>query len=202
MSSKNRFSQLFVLTMLVLLGCLVSSCGKDNTSYPRPRGYFRIDFPDKIYRQTAEDLPFSCELPTYSIFSDSKREVNQWQANLQYPRYNATLHCVFIEDSNLVDHVDFAKTMAYKHRSNAKSIEEIPFVNTPENVYGLIYEIKGEKVACNYSFYLIDSTERFFRGALYFNQAPNSDSLKPVLDFLHSDLKHMIHSFAWATATE
>jgi len=202
MAVKNHFGHLYVLSALLLLAGLVNSCGNDNGSYPRPRGYFRIDFPDKNYRLSARDFPFSCELPSYSIFSGSKSEGNQWQANLQYPGYNATLHCVFIADSNLVDHVDFAKTMAYKHRSNAKSIEEIPFVNDQEHVYGLMYEIKGEKVACNYSFYLIDSTERFFRGALYFNQTPNSDSLKPVLDFLHSDLKHMIQSFSWATAYE
>ena len=199
---KKVLIQRQLIFIFIISALFTASCGNDNRSYPRPRGYFRIDFPQKSYQQSNNNAPFICEIPKYSACSNLKSDNNQWQMNLQFPLYNATLHCALILDSNLHEHVDFAKTMAYKHQATARSIEEIPFINESENVYGLLYEIKGEKVACNYSFYLIDSTERFFRGALYFNQAPNSDSLQPVVEFLRDDLNHIIRSFRWTTVSE
>ena len=52
-------------------------------------------------------------------------------------------------------------------------------------------------VASNYQFFLTDSTNRFFRGAMYFNMRPNADSLQPVTDFVKADLEVLIESFEW-----
>ena len=175
------------------------SCSKDDQSYPRPRGYFRIDFPIKEHKASSSILPFSFDHPTYSRVTQIKSDGQQWQTNLEFPLFNATLHCAYFNDSNLTEHVRFAKTMAYKHKSTAQSIDEVPYRNPTNNVYGLLYDIKGEKVASNYSFYLMDSSSRFFRGSFYFNQTPNADSLKPVLAYLKKDLDHLIQSFAWTT---
>ena len=34
-------------------------------------------------------------------------------------------------------------------------------------------------------------------GALYFDAAPNEDSLRPVNEFLVADMKHLIRTFRW-----
>ena len=180
-------------------GLMMFACSKDDKSYPRPRGYFRIDFPLKTYQASSSVLPFQFDHPTYSQLTQTKSDGQQWQTNLEFPRFNATLHCAYLNDSNLTEHIRFAKTMAYKHKSTAQSIDEIPFRNDSNNVFGLLYDIRGEKVASNYSFYIMDSSSRFFRGSLYFNQTPNSDSLKPVLAFLKKDLDRLIQSFSWST---
>ena len=55
----------------------------------------------------------------------------------------------------------------------------------------------GGNAATASQFYLTDSVHHFLRGALYFDAAPNEDSLKPVNDFLLEDVRHMINSFKW-----
>jgi hypothetical protein len=37
----------------------------------------------------------------------------------------------------------------------------------------------------------------FLRGALYFNTAPNIDSMGPVVDFVKKDMDHLIETFQW-----
>jgi gliding motility-associated lipoprotein GldD len=181
----------------ILLLIMMISCGSDETAYPRPRGFYRIDFPEKKYERTSEALPFSFERPIYSNLQGTQTDGAQFQTNVQFGWYNATLYCSYKQDTNLVEHVSFAKKMAYEHQRVARSIEEVPFLNKEENVYGLMYAIDGDQVASNYSFYLMDSVDRFFRGSFYFNETPNADSLQPVLDFLKEDLDHIIQSFRW-----
>jgi hypothetical protein len=35
------------------------------------------------------------------------------------------------------------------------------------------------------------------RGALYFDNIPNRDSIAPVLDYIHTDIQHFIENFQW-----
>ena len=43
--------------------------------------------------------------------------------------------------------------------------------------------------ACNYIFYLTDSTDNFFAGSVFFEVIPNYDSLQPVIEFVKEDIK-------------
>jgi hypothetical protein len=52
-------------------------------------------------------------------------------------------------------------------------------------------------VACNYIFYLTDSTDNFFAGSVFFEVVPNYDSLQPVLEFVKEDIQHLIETFEW-----
>ena len=185
------------IVSFIVIAILYSACGKDDTAYPRPRGFYRIDFPEKKYQRTTEDLPFSFEIPYYSNLQGTETDGKQFQTNVQFGWYNATLYCSYKQDTSLIEHVSFAKKMAYEHQHVARKIEEIPFVNKENKVYGLMYEVEGDKVASNYSFYIIDSVDRYFRGSFYFNISPNADSLNPVLDYLKTDLDHLIQSFRW-----
>jgi gliding motility-associated lipoprotein GldD len=51
--------------------------------------------------------------------------------------------------------------------------------------------------ATSRQFYVTDSVHHFLRGALYFNSAPNADSLSIVNDFLETDMRHMIETLKW-----
>jgi gliding motility-associated lipoprotein GldD len=55
----------------------------------------------------------------------------------------------------------------------------------------------GGDAASNVQFFLTDSIHHFIRGALYFNNQPNADSMKPVVDFVKEDLRVMLKSFRW-----
>ena len=85
---------------------------------------------------------------------------------------------------------------SYKHEVKASGIEEKLVAKDTDKVYGLIYEIGGN-AASSIQFFLTDSTKNFIRGALYFNVAPNTDSISPVTDFVRQDIYHLIETFKW-----
>jgi gliding motility-associated lipoprotein GldD len=67
---------------------------------------------------------------------------------------------------------------------------------TKNGITGVFFKVSGNAATAK-QFFLSDTTTHFLRGALYFGVAPNADSLKPVQDFLHADIDHLIQTFKW-----
>ena len=44
---------------------------------------------------------------------------------------------------------------------------------------------------------LTDSTKHFLRGALYFNETPNADSIAPISKYVEEDVQRLIESLRW-----
>lgn len=185
------FLLIVVSTMLAL-----SSCNKTYT--PKPRGYFRIDLPEKNYRHTPDVLPYQFEYPKYALIQKSRMtEKELYWINILFPKQRATIHLSYKEiDNNLNNYLEDSRNFVYKHTVKADAISETPYMNFDKNVYGLLYEIKGD-AASNIQFYLTDSTAHFLRGSLYFNAIPNKDSLAPVLNFIQEDIVHLIETLEW-----
>ena len=95
-------------------------------------------------------------------------------------------------DHNLATYLEDVHTLVDKHIPKANAITQREYINKQNDVYGLVYDIKGSDAASACQFYLTDSTSNFVRGALYFNLVPNNDSLMPVISFLKEDIAHMI----------
>lgn len=187
----NRFILLAVLTSVL--------CSCQSNYVPKPRGYYRIDFPSKEYRLFDTTFPYTFEYPVYSkIFRDSSKLAEPYWINIVYYPYNAQLHISYKPvRKNLASYLNDAHTLVNKHIPKASAISQREYADTLENVYGLVYEISGSDAASTYQFYLTDSTRNFVRGALYFDLVPNNDSLAPVIDFLKKDVEHMITTFRW-----
>jgi gliding motility-associated lipoprotein GldD len=187
-------SSLYFFFGLILF---LNSCGSDYM--PKPRGYFRIDFPKKEYRPFDTTFPFTFEYPVYAgISADSSKMAEPYWFNIRYKPFNAQLHISYkVIRGNLETYLEDAHVLVNKHIPKANAISQKQYVNASEKVYGLVYEIKGTDAASAYQFYLTDSTKNFVRGALYFNMVPNNDSLSPVILFLKSDIEHMINTFRW-----
>lgn len=182
--------------VLFLFLTLLSSCGSDYT--PRPRGYFRIAFPEKQFNDTmVAGCPYSFEIPSYArleAYNDSLREPC-WKY-LRFPQFNAEVFLSYKKiDNNVGTCIDDAYTLAYKHSVKADAIDET-LVSTPNRVHGLIYDISGN-AASPVQFYATDSVHHFIRGALYFNHTPKADSLQPVIDFLRKDIERLIITLKW-----
>lgn len=176
---------------------LMASCGGDY--YPKPRGYFRIDLPERSYAQFDSTYPYSFEFPVYSKLSaDTDPHAEPYWINLSFPQFKGTLHLSYKPiKGNLNDYLEDTRTMVMKHIPKASSIENNAYENPAQQVYGLTYTISGVAAASPYQFYLTDSTRHFVRGALYFNTVPNNDSLAPVIEFLKEDINHLIETFKW-----
>lgn len=184
---------------LLILGLtlfIASGCKKTYT--PKPRGYFRIDLPEKNYKETPDVLPYRFEYPKYSYLEEKPgAEHEHYWINIVFPSFKARIHLSYkTVNNNVASYLEDSRNFVYKHTIKADAISEMPYINNDKKVYALFYEIKGD-AASNVQFVVTDSTKNFLRGALYFNAVPNKDSLAPVLDFINEDIKHMIETFEW-----
>lgn len=186
------------IPVLVLLAC------KEKYT-PKPRQFFRIDFPEKTYQPLPPGFPYQFDIPGYSkiVADDDNPDQPNW-INISVPANKAELHISYYNIKNqatpgrvlLNKFMEDTRTLAYKHSQKADAIQEQVFMNPANNVFGLIYKIEGN-AASPMQFFLTDSTNHFLRGALYIRDVPNIDSLKPVIDFLEADIVRLIETTTW-----
>jgi len=183
--------------ILIFLSIIFTSCGED--TMPKPTGYFRIDLPEKEYRPTNDSIPFpfQFELPQYAAINLQRTKESPNFFDVDFTRYGARIHFSYIPvDSNANRLLEESRRLAYEHTVKAQEINEELIQNEPFNVYGTYYSIKGNTASSD-QFFMTDNTNHFIRGALYFNVAPNPDSLGPVHDFIKKDIIHLIETFKW-----
>lgn len=190
-----------ITSVFVVFSMVVSSCNSDYT--PKPRGYFKIHFPKKQYQVFDQPgYPYSFEYPTYAkVVKDSsffgEATENPWWINIDFPEFNGRVYVSYKEiGKNKFDKlVKDAFTMTNKHTMKAYSIDD-SLVATPNNIHGIFFKVGGDVATAN-QFFLTDTTKHFIRGALYFDAAPNEDSLSIVNRFLVDDVRHLINTFRW-----
>jgi gliding motility-associated lipoprotein GldD len=186
----------FNIILIVCLTGLFFSCGK--TAVPHPYGYFRVDLPQHSYRTIDTlDLPYKFDLPENAklIYRETKGE--KYWIDLYYPKLNASIYCSYKPvKGNLINLLEDTRRIVYKHSVRADGISEQPFEHHKKKVYGILYELKGN-TASSVQFVLTDSTHNFFRGALYFNNVPNKDSIAPMANYIREDVIRIMESFEW-----
>jgi gliding motility-associated lipoprotein GldD len=199
MDGKRYTSVIGALVLLLSLTGFVACNGNHDYS-PKPRGYFRIVFPKKTYRQFDSICPFTFVYPVYAkIVPDTKPDAQPCWLNMQFPQFGATVHLSYehINSSREFDElIEDAHKLSFKHTIKATSIDQGIITYPDWKVYGIYYTIDGN-AASWVQFYLTDSTKNYIRGALYFNTEPRQDSIQPVLDFVKKDVDLMIKSFRW-----
>jgi gliding motility-associated lipoprotein GldD len=185
------------LALALCCSLLLVSCG--NEPKPLPRGYFRIDLPEKTYL-TSEKIPgLTFEAPSYSRVEllHQNSSDSSW-FNLAFPAFNARLHCTYRAISGDFDKLlGDAHNMAYSHEVKARSIEKSRIHRDSAHVHGMVFDLRGE-VASPLQFFATDSNRHFLRGSLYFNNRPNPDSIAPVLAYIREDVIHLLNSLEWS----
>ncbi len=184
-------------TLLTLVMVLFSSCEKNYV--PKPHGYFRIDLPQKNYRDFESDCPLAFELPGYARIERVKQNLAKDSCwfNVYFPKFNARVHCTYNPvGNNFGELIHEAYDVAMTHEVKATAMKRTLIDDSKRNVFGILYDIEGE-AASQLQFFLTDSTDHFFRGALYFFNRPNPDSIAPVLSFLREDIIHLTETLNW-----
>ena len=187
-----------IFLYLILASIVVLSSCKDIVT-PKPDVYFRLSFPEHEYqRYSSDDCPYSFDYPVYSKISiDDDFGYHPCWINVDMNQYKAHIHITLkIIDNNLDSLFDDSHTLVYKHTVKAEAIEAKDYFNDSLRVYATIFNIEGN-AASPLQFHITDSVNYFFRASLYFNVAPNSDSLAPAIDFVKQDVIHLIESFEW-----
>ncbi|MBE9467416.1 MAG: gliding motility lipoprotein GldD [Bacteroidetes bacterium] len=184
------------LLFIIFLTIAFFSCKHEYT--PKPPGYMRIDFPKKEYQHYSNNSPYRFDFPTYAkIELDKEKNSEAFWINIVFPKLNGKIYISYKEiNNNLSKYIEDSRKFAYKHTVKADAINEKIYYNKEKNVYGILYDIKGN-TASNIQFFLTDSTTHFLRGALYFNARPNKDSLAPVVKFIRTDILNLIETFEW-----
>ncbi|KJF42747.1 gliding motility lipoprotein GldD [Draconibacterium sediminis] len=190
----------FAYTLFLLL--FLVACKEDYT--PKPRGYYRIDFPEKSYKDLNRTFPYDFEIPEYArIEKDSRNRNEPYWINVAVPENKVEIHISYYELNSpkddyklLAELMEETRTLAYKHSIKADAIDERLFMNPTQKVYGTIYSIEGN-AASPMQFFLTDSTRHFLRGAFYIREVPDIDSLSPVINFIEPDVIHMIETTSW-----
>lgn len=192
----------FLTILCTILG--VQSCDTPAPT-PKPRLYPRVEYPDKSYQTfdtTYCEMTF--EYPKYAkIMQDTSyfnlKPVDQCWFDIWVPEYDARIYCSYLPLMNkrekLDKYVNDVFMMAGEHVTKANYIQKSP-LKLRDNVNGYAFTFEGP-AATPYTFYLTDSSQHFFRGALYFNTRVNADSLAPVFQFLKKDIEHLLSTFEW-----
>ncbi|MBC8053550.1 MAG: gliding motility lipoprotein GldD [Sphingobacteriaceae bacterium] len=188
------------LIFISLLLIILSGCFSGGDYTPKPRGYFKIDLPEKKYQTYNGACNYSFDYPVYaSVFADSSKESSPCWLNIAFQQFNSRIHLSyqpFTSPKTFNALVEDARKLAFTHTVKATAIDEA-WINYPDHkVYGIFYTIKGN-TASSIQFFLTDSTKNYLRGALYFNELPRQDSIQPVLDFIKKDIDVMIKTFRW-----
>lgn len=195
----KRLAAVKVLAVLFAV-LFITACGGNQDYSPKPRGYFRIVFPEKAYQSYNEGCPFTFDYPKYSHFeADKSKNAQPCWINLQYPQFNATLHLTYQpvqSKKEFNELIEDAHKLSFKHTVKATGIDEGVIAYPDRKVYGIYYTIDGN-AASSAQFYLTDSTKHYLRGALYFNSEPRLDSIQPVLTYLKKDVDVMIKTLKW-----
>jgi len=201
LKTTTRLARNLALLLLPgVFGVFMVACNGNHDYSPKPRGYFRIIFPQKAYQEYNASCPFTFMYPKYAVIEpDKSPEAKPCWINMQFPQFNGTLHLSYepVTSRKTFDELtEDAHKLAFKHTVKATSIDEGTIYYPDRKIYGIYYTIAGN-AASSAQFFLTDSTHHYLRGALYFNSEPRLDSIQPVLNFVKKDMDVLIKTIKW-----
>ena len=191
----KRSRLLVISIMAAIITVITSGCSND---VPRPRGYFRIALPEKEYVKFDNDsFPYLFDYANVANIERKPTKDEPYWIDVVYPRLNARIYCSYKHvDGNFKEVNEDARSFVYKHTIKADDITEQPYQDDSAKVYVLLYELKGN-TASAIQFVATDSVKHFFRGALYFDNTPNQDSVAPVREYIREDIIRLLESLRW-----
>lgn len=210
--------------MLLFISCsLFFACNSTYTS--KKKGYYKVDFPERKYVTFhQEGYPYTFEYPVYaqvikdSTYFDASAENPYW-INLDFPQFGGRIFLSYkiiggksvfkirqangsYKDSSGINAFDNMVNDAFNLTNKNQAVTSVikdSLMRTPNGLTGIFFKVGGNAATAK-QFFLSDTTKNFIRGALYFDVTPNADSLRPVQDFLQTDIEHMINTFKWVNS--
>lgn len=185
---------LYAIFFILFSGCT----SNDDLPIPKPKGYLRVDLPQKSYVKYDTICPFTFYYPNYArIEPDEFKNSEPCWINIYFPSFSAKIHLSYKEvKNNIGNYLEDSRDFVIKHQVKASAINEQVILRNTSKVYGLVYDIEGN-TASSIQFYVTDSTTHFLRGALYFNSRPNADSLAPYISFIRKDVFKLLETLEW-----
>ena len=185
--------------LLVAVVALMMACGGE-TYLPKPKGYNRIDLPQKLYQQMPDTFPYMMEYSKHAqLLKDSSWISERYWIDLYYPYFDASVELSYKpigQNQKLTEEfIGTSYRLTAQHNVKAYAIEEA-ILELPNGDFASFSELEGE-VPSQLAFHVTDSTNHFLRGALYFKTATKNDSLAPAIEFIKLDVLHMLETLEW-----
>jgi gliding motility-associated lipoprotein GldD len=195
---QNRSAVIRQWYIVAGLALLITACEKGY--FPKPLGYNRLELPDPAYQSLPDTFPYTFEYSRHARLLDDTSAINErYWIELYYPEIKSNIHITYKplgkNKKLLKEFLDDSYTLTAKHQIKAYAINEI-ITHTGGGLTAVIAELEGE-VPSQFQFTITDSTQNFFRGALYFNTQVQNDSLAPAIEYMKKDIMHMINTFKW-----
>ena len=87
---KNKVS---ILLAAFVIACVAASCDRQSGYLPKPRGYFRIDLPEKAYTKVDTIERYSFECPQYAqVTPDPYSPDEKNWVNIEMPDFKGSIH--------------------------------------------------------------------------------------------------------------
>ncbi|MDX2189231.1 MAG: gliding motility lipoprotein GldD [Bacteroidota bacterium] len=189
---------------LICTFILFISCEK--TYVPKPKGYHRIDLPKHEYQPLLENHPYKFEYSKSAVVTNHKSAQTEpdW-IDILYKEHRAVVQITYkplYKEKNkkdkeklLYELINDTYKLTSKHEVKASGIEE-SVVRSPSGKIATLFELEGD-VPSQFQFYVTDTNNHFFRGALYFRTSTKNDSLSPIIEYIKIDMMHLINTLDW-----
>ncbi len=177
---------------------IYSSC-EETTYTPKPKIYPRVNVPQANYIPFDTSCAYSFLVNSNTIIKPSEQKQSEpcWIIII-YPSYNATIYISYKpgKKDDIQTYIEESRTLVYNHTIKASAIREKSFTDSLLNKFAMVYILSGD-AATPLQFHVSDMNKNFLRGSIYFNHAPNEDSLKPVIQYLQKDIEKIIETIQW-----
>jgi gliding motility-associated lipoprotein GldD len=185
--------------MITIVGFVAVTCGQRDY-FPKPKGYNRIELPPHEYRMLPDSMPYRFEVSVHAVIKPDKSFIAEpYWIHVYYPNMDADIQITYKPirnlDSLMYGYYFDSYKLTSQHQVKAYSIEE-SVIELPNGNFASVTELEGE-VPSQYQFHVSDSSKHFLRGALYFKTATKNDSLRPVINYLKEDIRHMLFTLQW-----
>lgn len=174
-----------ILALAGLLGCR-------EAVLPKPKAQLRLEYPEAQPGLMKTDH-FEFQFNKMARIKENKVQ----SLTLDYPLMKGTIFINYKNvEGNLEKLLKDAQKFSYEHVVKADGIQEQPFVNENDKVYGMFYSVSGD-AASQAQFYATDSIHHFVTGSLYFYVKPNYDSIYPAAAYLQNDIRKIMETLRW-----
>lgn len=188
--------QIKSIFLILLFFSLLLACNTKEIQ-PKPDAQLALTYEEATYKLLdLSDCPYQFEINTNARLKKPRTPRPCW-ANIYYPKQKATIFITYnsIED-NLENHLVDAQKLPLQHTIKADQIEANVYTNLDKNTFGTFYEVEGD-AASQAQFYLTDSIQHFLTGSIYFEAAPNYDSILPAAQYLKTDIRRIMETLSW-----
>jgi len=199
-----------LLLFLPLL--LLFACGEE-TLVPKPPTHLTIDLPNHSYKKFSDSVNYSFVISKmWNVSNDPQRiydavmrgyrkDLNDKGALSFFlgKKINGDIHFQYYKIDTLNTLAKLVNETGLKvdeHKMKSQQVIPKNFILKERKVFGTLYEFIGNS-AVNFEFHLTDSVSHFVRSAVVLYTTPNYDSLQPTLNYIKTDLIHLINTFEW-----